>query len=102
MLTVDGFGEDTCARRLAHATGTAEEIGMRQLAALYGIAQRRGERFLAHYRCKGLRTILPCRNNIIVLVVHYGLIIIVCKDNSKRLKGKTIMLFSFVFLLEMV
>ena len=64
MLAIDGLGENTRARSLAHTSGTAEKIGLRQLAALNGILQGHGQRRLSHYTVEGGRPILACRNNI--------------------------------------
>ena len=59
MQAVDGLGEDAGARGLAHATRTAEEVGVGQLARGDGVLQRGGQGVLSHHRFEGGRAVFP-------------------------------------------
>ena len=77
VLAVDGFGENAGTGGLAHASRTAEEVGVCQFAACNSGLERVGKRILANDRGKGRRPILARRNNIVLFHV--------CKVNKKRL-----------------
>ena len=49
---VDHLGEDTCRGRLADTTGSAEQVGMRQLTAQNGIFERLGDIVLSDQAVK--------------------------------------------------
>ena len=61
---VDGFGEDASAGGFSHAAWPAEQVGVGQLAATYGILERGGERLLTYHGIERGRTVLSRRNNI--------------------------------------
>ena len=65
VFAVDGLGKDTCTRRLTHATRSAEEVGMSQLATGYCILQGLHQGFLSHHSLEGGRTVFSRRNDII-------------------------------------
>ena len=60
---VDGLGEDAGAGGLAYAAGTAEEIGVGQLAALDGVLERRGDMFLSDDRSEGRGAVFACADD---------------------------------------
>ena len=64
VLAVDGLGEYARTGGLAHSARTAEQVSMRQLAALDGVLQRRGESLLPHHRVARARAVLARRNDI--------------------------------------
>ena len=64
VLTVDGLGKDTGTGGLAHASWSAEQIGMSQFAALHSILQRGGQCRLAHHRVERHGTVFSCRYDI--------------------------------------
>ena len=53
---VQGLGQDAGRGRLAHAAGSGEQIGMGDLAGLYGVFKRGGDVFLADYAVEFLGT----------------------------------------------
>ena len=57
MQAVDRLGEDARAGGLAHAARAAEEVGVRQLPALDGVFERRGDVLLSDDRCEGRGTV---------------------------------------------
>ena len=71
--TVDCFCEDTCTSGFTHPSRAAEEIGMRKPVGADGIAQRVSECRLPYHRAKCSRTILACRNYIIIIHKHQKL-----------------------------
>jgi len=60
---IDGFGKDTCAGGFAYASGTAEEVGMRQLFANDRVFKRGGNVILPQNGVKTLWPILSGRYN---------------------------------------
>ena len=54
---VDGFGEDTRTSGLSNTTWSAEQVGMSQLSALYGILQGGGKRLLTYDGIERHRTV---------------------------------------------
>ena len=62
---VDGLGENSRTRSLSHSSRSAEQVGMRQFAALYGVLERRRKRSLSHYGVESHRTVLACRYDIV-------------------------------------
>ena len=61
VAAVDGLGEDARRAGLAHAAGTAEEVGVRQLAALDRVLERPGDGLLAHQRLEAVGPVFPGR-----------------------------------------
>ncbi len=53
---VQGLGQDAGRGRLAHAAGSGEQVGMGDLACLYGVFKRGGDVFLADYAVEFLGT----------------------------------------------
>ena len=56
VYAVQGLGQDTGGGRLAHATGSSEQVGMGYLATLNGVFKRGGDVFLADYAVEFLGT----------------------------------------------
>ena len=72
-FAVDGLGKDAGAGGLSHAAGTAEQVGVGQLAAAHGVLQRSGQCFLSHYGIERHWTVFPCRYNILhILSVSFS------------------------------
>ena len=63
VKTVYRLGKNAGTRSLTHSTGTAEEVGVRQLSTLNGVLQRRGDTLLTHHRGKCCGTVFSCRYN---------------------------------------
>ena len=57
VFAVDGLGKNARARCLAHATRTAEQVGMRQLTTGNGILQGLHQSLLPYYGLEGGWTI---------------------------------------------
>ena len=60
---VDGLGEDAGAGGLTYAAGTAEQIGVGQLAALDGVLEGGGDMLLPDDRRKGRGTVFACADD---------------------------------------
>ena len=58
--TVDCLGKNACASGLADAARSAEQIGMGQLSALYGVLQSCSKSLLAHHRVERHRAVFAC------------------------------------------
>ena len=65
VLAVDSLGEDACTGGLAYATRTAEQIGVGQLSPEDGVLQGAGDIILAYQCPERIRTIFPCRYNVL-------------------------------------
>jgi hypothetical protein len=64
LLAVEGFGEQTSSGGFARAARTAEQIGVRPLTLLNGVAQRDGDMRLPHQLIEILRPILAIEADI--------------------------------------
>ena len=58
--TVDGFGHDTGAGGLAHASRSAKQEGLCQSGVADGILQCSGDRALTHDGVEGYRSVFSC------------------------------------------
>lgn len=61
VFAVDGFGQDTRTGRLAHASGTAEEESLGQLAGGDGVLQGPGDMLLPYDAGESRGAIFSCR-----------------------------------------
>lgn len=82
---VDGFGEDTGARRLAYSTGAAEEVGMSEAVGGDGVFKRHRQGLLAHHAAECRRAVFSCRYDVLfhVLVQETATAATVCKNSEK-------------------
>ena len=60
IKTVDSFGKNACTCSLTYTARSAEQVGMSQFAALYGITQCCSKCILSHYRIERHRAVLAC------------------------------------------
>ena len=63
VQAVDRFGEDACAGGLAHSARPAKEVGVRQLPALDGVLERRGDVALPDDRTEGRGAVFACADD---------------------------------------
>ena len=60
VLTVDGLGQNSCARGFANAPRPTKQKRMRQLIVPNGIFKRGGDMRLSYHGLESLRAVFSC------------------------------------------